>query len=232
MMKWKALKAAFPYTIPIFAGFIFLGMAYGIYMNTAGFSFVYPMLIAATVFGGSLEFVMVTLLLGTFSPISALILTLLIQARHLFYGISMLDRFRNIGWKKPFLIFWMCDETFSLNYTLTVPKNVDRGWFMFFISILNHSYWILGATLGGLLGTFIPFDTTGISFVMTSMFIVIFMDQWEKDAHHHAAWIGLGVSAICLIIFGAKAFMIPTMLTIVGLLAIFRKPFERIEKAV
>lgn len=126
-MKLKALKTAFPYTIPIFAGFWFLGLAYGIYMNVSGFSFWYPMFMSLTIFGGSLEFVAVTMLLAPFAPLQTLMMTLIIQARHLFYGISMLDKFRGLGWKKIYLIFGMCDETFSINYTADIPKDVDRG---------------------------------------------------------------------------------------------------------
>ena len=130
-MKRKALRAAFPHTLPILAGFWFLGLAYGIYMNASGFSFVYPMVMSLLIFGGSLEFLAVDMLLSLFAPLQVLLLTLLVQARHLFYGISMLDKFRGMGWKKFFLIFGMCDETFSVNYTAEIPDGVDRGWFMF-----------------------------------------------------------------------------------------------------
>jgi 4-azaleucine resistance transporter AzlC len=226
-MRKKALKAAFPYTIPIFAGFWFLGLAYGIYMNVSGFSFVYPMIMSIIIFGGSLEFVAVEMLLSPFAPVQVLIMTLLIQARHLFYGISMLDKFKDMGWKKFYLIFGMCDETFSINYTARIPEDVDRGWFMFFVTLLNHFYWISGATIGGLVGSLIHFNTDGISFVMTSMFVVIFMEQWLKEKHHVSAYIGLGAAALCLLIFGADSFMIPTMIIIIVLLAAFRKPLER-----
>jgi 4-azaleucine resistance transporter AzlC len=228
-MKKKALKAAFPYTIPIFAGFWFLGLAYGIYMNVSGFSFVYPMVMSLIIFGGSLEFVAVEMLLSSFAPVQTLIMTLLIQARHLFYGISMLDKFKHMGWKKFYLIFGMCDETFSINYTANIPEDVDRGWFMFFVTLLNHFYWVSGATIGGLVGSLIHFNTDGISFVMTSMFVVIFMEQWMKEKHHVSAYIGLGVAAVCLILFGADSFMIPTMIAIIVFLAAIRKPLVRSE---
>jgi 4-azaleucine resistance transporter AzlC len=228
-MKKKALKAAFPYTIPIFAGFWFLGLAYGIYMNVSGFSFVYPMVMSLIIFGGSLEFVAVELLLSSFAPVQTLIMTLLIQARHLFYGISMLDKFKHMGWKKFYLIFGMCDETFSINYTANIPEDVDRGWFMFFVTLLNHFYWVSGATIGGLVGSLIHFNTDGISFVMTSMFVVIFMEQWMKEKHHVSAYIGLGVAAVCLILFGADSFMIPTMIAIIVFLAAIRKPLTQVE---
>ena len=226
-MKLKALKAAFPHTLPIFAGFWFLGMAYGIYMNAAGFSFVYPMLMSLLIFGGSLEFVAVEMLLSPFAPLQVIIMTLLIQARHIFYGISMLDKYKGLGWKKYYLIFGLCDETFSINYTADIPKDVDRGWFMFFVTLLNHFYWVSGATIGGLVGSLLNFDTTGISFVMTAMFVVIFIEQWLKEKNHVPSIIGLAVSAICLIFFGADSFMIPTMIAIIALLSLLRNKLEK-----
>lgn len=228
-MRTKALKAAFPYTIPIFAGFWFLGITYGIYMNVSGFPFIYPMLMGLTIFGGSMEFVAVEMLLSPFAPVQVVIMALLIQARHLFYGLSMLEKYKGMGWKKFYLIFGLCDETFSINYTANIPEDVDKGWFMFFVTLLNQIYWVSGATIGGILGSFLNFDTNGISFVMTAMFVVIFMEQWLKEKKHTSAYIGIGASVICLLIFGADSFMVPTMISIVTILAILRKPFERIE---
>lgn len=229
-MRTKALKAAFPYTIPIFAGFWFLGITYGIYMNVSGFPFIYPMLMGLTIFGGSMEFVAVEMLLSPFAPIQVIIMALLIQARHLFYGLSMLEKYKGMGWKKFYLIFGLCDETFSINYTADIPEDIDKGWFMFFVTLLNQIYWVSGATIGGILGSFLNFDTNGISFVMTAMFVVIFMEQWLKEKKHTSAYIGIGASIICLLIFGADSFMIPTMISIVTILAILKKPFEKIEE--
>ena len=226
-VKWKAFTTAFPYTIPIFTGFWFLGLTYGIYMNVSGFSFWYPMLMSITIFAGSIEFVTVNMLLGAFNPIQALTMTLMINARHLFYGISMLDRFKGTGWKKIYLIYGMCDETFSINCTAEIPEDCDRGWFYFFVTLLNQLYWVGGATLGGLLGNLITFDTKGLDFVMTAMFIVIFLEQWLKEKHHFSEWAGLASSAACLLIFGKDNFMIPAMICILLLLTAFRKPVGR-----
>lgn len=225
-MKIKAFKAAFPHTIPILAGFSFLGIAYGIYMNASGFSFVYPMIISLLVFGGSIEFAAVEMLISPFAPVSVLLMSLLIQARHIFYGISMLEKLKGLGWKKYYIIFGMCDETFSINYTAKIPDDVDKGWFMFFVTLLDHAYWIIGSTVGGIIGSILPFDTEGISFVMTAMFVVIFLEQWLKDKQHTAEYIGLGASALSLVIFGAQSFLIPAMIAIIALLAIFKKPIE------
>lgn len=178
-MRLKALKAAFPSTLPIFTGFWFLGMAYGIYMKVSGFSFIYPMLMSLLIFGGSLEFITVEMLLSPFAPLQVFIMALLIQARHLFYGISMLEKFKGTGWKKFFLIFGMCDETFSVNYTAKIPEDVDKGWFMLWVT-------------------------------------------WLKEKNHFSSLMGIAVSAVCLICFGADSFMIPTMAAIVIILAISR----------
>ena len=228
-MRRKALKAAFPCTIPIMTGFIFLGAAYGIYMNASGFSFVYPLFMSMLIYGGSLEFVAVEMLLSPFAPLQVFIMALLIQARHLFYGLSMLDKFKGTGWKKFYLIYGMCDETFSVNYTADIPEDVDRGWFMFFVTLLNQFYWVASATTGGIIGSLLKINTDGISFVMTAMFVVIFMDQWLKEDQHLSSLIGIGVSLICLLIFGADSFMIPTMITIVVLLTVLRHRLEKEE---
>ena len=222
-----ALKAAFPHTIPILAGFLFLGMTYGVYMRTSGFSFWYPMIMSIVIFGGSLEFVTTSMLLAPFAPVQVFLMAVMIQARHLFYGISMLDKYKGTGWKKPYLIYAMCDETFSVNYTAEIPEGADRGWFYFFVTLLNQLYWVGGATLGGLLGNLITFDTKGLDFVMTAMFIVIFLEQWLKEKRHFSEWAGLASSAACLLIFGKDNFMIPAMICILLLLTAFRKPVGR-----
>lgn len=225
-MKLKALKAAFPFTLPILTGFIFLGFAYGIYMNVNGFSFIYPMLTSLLVYGGSLEFVIVEMLLSPFAPLQTFIIALLLQARHIFYGISMLERYKGLGWKKFYLIFAMCDETFSVNYSAKIPEDVDKGWFMFFVTLLDQFYWCASATLGGLVGSILPFDTTGISFVMTAMFVVIFIEQWLKEDNHISSLIGILGATICLLIFGPNSFMLPTMIVIILSLILFRKKIE------
>lgn len=223
----KALKAAFPYTIPIFAGFAFLGLAYGIYMNSMGFSFVYPMLMSLTIFAGSMEFVTVNLLVSAFNPLYALVLAVVVNARHLFYGISMLEKFKGTGKKKLYLIYGMCDESFSINFMAKVPEGVDKGWFMFFVTLFNQLYWVLGSTLGGILGSYITFNTKGIDFVMTALFVVIFLDQWISQKQYIPALIGVAASAICLTGFGADNFIIPSMILILLLVSIFRKHLER-----
>ncbi len=223
----KALKAAFPHTVPILAGFLFLGITYGIYMNISGFSFIYPLLMSLLVFAGSVEFVAVNMLLGAFNPLQALFLTLMINARHLFYGIAMLDKYQNVGLKKFYLIFGMCDESFSINYSAHVPYDVDKGWFMFFVTLLNHLYWVIGATLGGIFGSFITFNTQGLEFVMPALFVVIFLEQWLKEKDHTSSVLGILLSIIALALFGEDNFIIPSMIAILITLTILRKQIEK-----
>lgn len=225
-IKIKALKAAFPYTVPILTGFLFLGTAYGIYMNTAGFSPIYPIIISITVFAGSMQFVAVSMLQGVFDPLGALLMTIMVNARHLFYGISMLGKYSGMGAKKWYLVFGLCDETFSVNCAIDVPQGVDRGWFYFFVTLLNQLYWVTGAALGGLLGSLISFELKGLDFVMTALLVVIFVDNWLKEKQHISSLIGLGASLVCLLIFGADGFIIPAMAATIAILTFFRKPIE------
>lgn len=232
-MVSKKIKAAFfsafPNTIPILAGFLFLGIAYGIYMNQSGFKFYYPMFMSFIIFAGSVEFATVSWLLGSFDPVNIFFLTLMINARHLFYGLSMLEKYNIPGWKKLYLIYGMCDESFSINATLDVPKDIDKGLFMFFVTMLNQIYWVAGATIGGIFGSFIPFDTKGIEFVMTALFLVIFLENWLKEKDHSASVIGLFISFICLIIFKGTNFIIPSMIIILSVLTLLRGRLEKHE---
>ena len=228
-MKRTAFRAALPHTIPIAVGFLVLGMSYGFMMQSKGFSFLYPMCMSLFIFAGSMEFVTVNLLLSAFNPLYAFLLTLMVNARHLFYGLSMLDKYKNVGWKKPYLIFGMCDESFSINCSVTPPENVDQGWFMFFVTLLNQIYWVGGATLGALLGYVIHFDTTGIEFVMTALFVVIFLNQWDESPDHRPALIGVGCSVAALILFGSQNFLIPAMALIVLAFTLGRGKLEHKE---
>ena len=223
----SAFRAAFPYTIPVMTGYLFLGISYGIYMKVSGFSFLYPMFMAITIFGGSLEFLAVSLLMSTFAPLQTFLMALVIQARHLFYGLAMLEKYKNTGLKKLYLIFALTDETFSVNCSTPVPEDMDKGKFYFAVSLLDQCYWVSGATIGGILGSFIPFNTDGLDFVMTAMFVVIFIEQWLKEKKHYTAFIGVLSSVLCLLLFGADSFIIPSMVCIFTMLTLFRKPIEK-----
>lgn len=223
----KALKAAFPHTIPVFTGFIFLGVAYGILMTTKGYGVGITTLMSAIAFAGSMQYVAITLLTSAFNPIYALLLTLMVNARHLFYGISMLEKFKDTGKLKPYLIFALCDETFSILCSAEPPENISKKWFMFFITLLNYIYWVLASALGGILGNIVTFNTTGLDFVLTALFVVIFINQWRSQEKHIPAVIGVLSSIICLVIFGQDRFIIPAMITIIIALTVSKRLIER-----
>ncbi|MGN0448614.1 MAG: AzlC family ABC transporter permease [Acutalibacteraceae bacterium] len=223
----RAAFVAFPHSLPIFAGYGFLGLAYGVCMSVNGMGPLYTFMMSLLVFGGSTQIVAVGLLTSAFDPFNAFIITFVLCARHIFYGISMLERYKGLGIKKLYMIFGLVDETFSINYSAEPPADVDRGWFMFFVTLFDQIYWIIGSTAGALFGTLINFSTEGIEFVMTSMFVVIFIEQWKKDKNHLSALLGLGISLASLIIFGADNFIIPAMLGIFLSLTASRKYLEK-----
>lgn len=224
--KLKALKSAFPNTIPIMAGYLFLGMTYGILMKVSGFPIWLAVVISTVVFAGAMQYVAVDILLSAFNPVQAFLMTLMINARHVFYGISMLDKYKGTGKMKHYLIFGMSDETFSVNCTANIPDDVDKKWFMLFVTLLDQLYWIAGTAVGAVFCSFISFDTTGLDFVMTAMFVVIFLEQLLKEKNHLISVVGLAISVLSLVIFGADSFIIPAMLAILAALALLRGQVE------
>lgn len=225
---WRqAFAAAFPHTLPICAGFLFLGTTYGVLMSVSGFPLYQSLLASLTVFAGSMQFVLVNLLLGSFDLLQAALMTLMINARHLFYGLSLLEKYRHTGWKKLYLIFGLCDETFSINYAIDPPAHVERSRFMLAVTLLNQCYWVAGTALGGIFGSFISFNTEGLDFVMTAMFVVIFIEQWRKNRQYVPQLLGLLIPVISLLIFGQDGFMIPAMIALLLALTLLRKPLER-----
>lgn len=225
--KIKALKAALPVTIPVFTGFVFLGIAYGVLMNSKGYGVGWTVLMSLFAFAGSAQYVAITALTTAFNPLNALLLTLMVNARHLFYGISMLDKYKDAGRIKPYLIFGLCDETFSLVYSTEPPEGIDRRWFMFFITLLDHFYWVLGSAIGGLLGYMVSFNMKGLDFVLTALFVVIFASQWKSSRNHKPAVIGVLCSILCLLLFGPEHFIIPAMVAIILVLTAFRKQLDK-----
>ncbi len=221
-----ALRAAWPLTVPVMLGYIFLGIAFGVLLGNRGYGAGWAVLMSAFVYAGSIQFIAVDLLAGGFQLASAALLTLMVNARHLFYGLSMLDKFKGMGGKKPYLIFSLSDETYSLLCAAEPPEGVDRGWFFFWISLLNQSYWVLGSAVGGLLGSALPFDTTGIDFAMTALFVVIFVEQWEKSRNHLPALTGIAVTVVCLLV--ARDYFVPLSLCVILLLLLlFRRKLDQ-----
>jgi len=212
------LRNAFHLSLPVLGAYLFLGASYGLLTSSMGYHVWICLTMAMVVYSGSVEFVGLTILCGTFQPIAALAMAFMIGARHIFYGISMLDRWRNAGWMKPLLIFWMSDETFAVNYTHGGPLR-QQLW----LSLLNYIYWISGVLIGYFMGGFlsetaIPY-LKGMGFVVTAMFVAIFMDDYIKHKNTHlSAWMGIGIAFVCLILFGSKHFIVPTMLITLALL--------------
>ena len=225
------LRSSFKASLPIMAGYGFLGLTYGIYMHELGFNFLYPMLMAMVVYAGSAEFLLGNMLLGSFHPLQTFLMILMVNARHLFYGLSMLDKYKGLGWKKFFLIFGMSDETFALTNSAKIPEGVDRGWYLLWITWLDETYWVIGATVGGLVGPLLKFDLHGLDFVLTAMFTAIFADNWMREKNHTSSISGLMICGLSLLIFGADKFIIPSMVIILVFLTLMRKKLEKGEKA-
>ena len=225
--KKTAFKAAFPHTLPVLAGYIFLGSAYGILMINKGFSIFWVIISSVFIYAGSLQFLSVSLLSAGFDPIGTLLVALMVNARHLFYGISMLGKFKGTGKFKPYLIFSLTDENFSILCSVEAPEGVDKDRFLFYISLLNHCYWICGSILGGLLGGLFTFNTKGLDFVLTALFVVIFIEQWQSSSNHIPALIGVFAALICRLILGPDNFLVAALILIIILLSIFKRPIER-----
>lgn len=226
-MKRKALKAAFPLTLPVMAGYLFLGLGFGILLESKGFSFLWAFFMSIIIYAGSMQYAAIDLLAAGASLITTALMTVIIQIRHLFYGLSLIEKYKDTGKKKFMMIYELTDETYSLVATSEPPEGVDTGWFYFFISMLDHSYWIIGCTLGALFGSLVSFNTKGVDFVMTALFIVLFVNQWLDTKEHRPALIGVGCSLICLLLFGADRFIVPAMLSILAILSIFRKTLDK-----
>ena len=228
--KINALKAAFLVTIPVLTGFTILGIGFGILMGSKGFGLGWSVLMSLTVYAGSAQFAAVTFLTSVFNPLNALLLTIMINARHFFYGISMLNIFKKTGRMKPFLIFALSDETFSILCSEEPPKGIDKKRYMFFISLLDYCYWVFGTALGALIGYWIA-AIKGLEFVLIAHFTVIFVEQWKGAANRIPAIIGLIGTLVCFLIFGREGFIIPSMLLIVIALTLLKNNCEKGEKA-
>ena len=224
---WYAIKAAFPYTIPVMAGYLFLGMVFGIMLVSKGFHPLWAVLMSVFIYAGSMQFLSVNLLTSAFNPLSAFLITLVVNARHLFYGISMLKKFNGTGARKPYLIIGLTDETYSILCSTDAPEGIDSVSFMFFITLLNQVYWVSASLAGSLIGSVLAFDASGIDFAMTALFVTIFINQWRTQREHLPAVTGIVVPALCLLIFGPDKFIIPSMVLIVLVLTVFRKTIER-----
>lgn len=213
------IKKAFRMTLPVLTGYICLGIGFGIVLESKGYGLLWAFAMGLFIYAGSMQFVAIDLLAGGASLIATALTTLMVNARHLFYGISMIDKYKNLGRKKPYMIFALTDET----YSLVVSDESNDKKLYFLISLFNHVYWVTGCTIGGAVGSMLNFNTEGVDFVLTALFVTIFVEQWLTTKNHLSAIIGLSATALCLIVFGKECFLIPSMVLITVLLTVFRK---------
>ena len=216
------LKTAFVKSIPIFCSYVFVSMAYGMMMASAGFPWYDSLLVSLTVYTGAFQFVLITFLSSGASLITIALTALLMNSRQSFYSLTFLKEFKQMGRRKLYMIHTMTDETYAVNCTLDLPKK-EKEDTMFLVALFSRCYWMVGSVLGGILGQIIPFDLTGIDFCMTALFLIIFIDQWEKAKKHTPALTGLGIGILCLLIFGENRFMLPALLIVSALLLLFQR---------
>lgn len=221
-----AFKKAFPYTIPVLTGYLFIGIAFGVMYAEKGYSFWWAALMSVLVYAGSGQYLGVNFFVPGISFIQVMVLTLMVNIRHIFYGLSLLDKFHKTGKKRWYMIFSLTDETYSLLCTTKIPSDVQEDKFLFAIAILNQIYWVVGSIIGGIAGDFLPFDSAGIDFAMTALFIVIFVEQWLDKTNRVPEIIGVLAALLGLQIFGAARFILPTMIVIVLILFIGRKKLD------
>ena len=223
-MKHSTFKTALMDTLPVMTGYLFLGFGFGIYLNQNGYGPLWALAMSLFIYAGSMQFVAVSLMTGGASLLTTALTTLMVNARHLFYGISMVETYKTAGSKKPYLIFALTDETYSL--VSQTNRKEDHLSYCFFVSLLDHIYWVSGSLLGGLAGTWIPINYEGIDFVLTALFVTIFVEQWLSTKDHFPAVTGLLCTLVCLLLFGQDLFLIPSMVMI-ALILFFRKDAER-----
>ncbi|MEG1999835.1 MAG: AzlC family ABC transporter permease [Evtepia sp.] len=221
--KANAVSAAFPHTIPVLTGFIMIGMVYGVLMQAKGYGLLWSVLMSTIAFCGSMQFVAISLLTVVFNPLQAFLLSLMVNARHLFYGISMLEKYKGLGKARYFLIFTLCDETFSIVSSTEPPEDINPKYFFLAVSFLDYFYWILGTFIGGIVGHFMNLSPNGLDFVLTALFVVLFLEQIKKKENRISGLIGLVSTVIALFLFGADNLVIPAMLIILIVLLVGRK---------
>lgn len=227
----KAIKAAFLSTVPVMTGYLVLGIGFGVLLKTKGYGVLWALAMSVFIYAGSMQYVAIDLLTGGASLLVAVLTTLTVNARHIFYGISMIDKYKAAGKMKPYLIFSLTDETYSLVCNDETYKKIEnKNAYYFFVSLFDQCYWVLGSVIGALLGAVIPFSTEGIDFSLTALFVTVFVQQWLETKKHTPALVGLLTSVVCLLIFGSKNFLIPSMIFILAILTILPKKEEYLNE--
>lgn len=222
--RYQMIKFSFKTTIPVMLGYLFLGSAFGILLQQAGYSWPWALLMSAVIYAGSGQFLLVGLL-ASGAPLSAVaVLTLLINSRHIFYGLSFLDMFRGMGARFPYMAFSLTDETYSLLSSVKIPEGIDPKWSSFYIALFNHSYWIIGSLLGSIIGPIIPASLVGVEFSMTALFVVLFVEHWKNSNSHIPSIIGLASGIVSIIIFGTENFILQS-LVVTSIILVLAEPF-------
>ena len=226
-MTKASFKKAFRDSLPIMAGYLALGIGFGVLLQAKGYGWWWAVFMSVTMFAGSGQYAGVDFMAGGASLLTTAFMTLVINCRHFFYGVSLLDKYRGTGLVKPYLIFGLTDETYSITATTELSADISPKKYYFFLTALNHSYWITGCVLGAVLGMFLPFSSEGVDFAMTALFIVIMVEQWLTSKEHLPAILGASSTALCLIVFGAEYFIVPSLCLISAEMVIFRKRLEK-----
>lgn len=222
-MNRQLFRTAFLDTVPVMTGYVFLGFGFGILMQQHGFGVLWAGAMSILIYAGSMQYVAVSLLTSGASLLTAAMTAFVVNARHLFYGISMVDTYKGMGKKKPYLIFGLTDETYSLVSRLQIPDGVSRGSYCFLVTLFDHIYWVSGTVLGSLTGTLLPINYEGVDFALTALFLTIFVEQWLSAKNHGPAIVGVAATVVSLMLFGADVFLIPSMVIIAGCLTMIRK---------
>ncbi len=218
MDRKTQIRYAWITSLPVMAGYVVLGIGFGILMHNAGYGVLWSIAMGLFIYAGSLQYVGISLITSGASVLSTLITSVMVNARHLFYGLSMLETYEDAGKYKPYMIFALTDETYSLLSTGKVPEGADPSFYRFMVSLFDHSYWVIGCTLGSLIGQALPFSTAGIEFSMTALFAASFTEQWCSTHDHLPALTGLVSALLCLLVFGKQNFLIPSMVLITAVL--------------
>ena len=222
-MNKHLLKTAFLDTVPVMTGYVFLGFGFGILMQQNGFGVLWSGAMSLFIYAGSMQYVAIPLLTSGASLLTAAVTAFVVNARHLFYGISMVDAYKGMGKKKPYLIFGLTDETYSLVSQLHIPEGIRPGGYCFLVTLFDHIYWISGTVLGALTGSLLPINYEGVDFALTALFVTIFVEQWLSTKNHGPAIVGVGATVASLVLFGADVFLIPSMIIIAACLIMMRK---------
>lgn len=224
--KKDTLRYAWKASLPVMAGYIVLGIGFGVLLQDKGYGWWWAALMSLTIYAGSMQYVAVDLLAGGAALLSSALMTVLVNIRHVFYGLTMLEKYSQAGKEKPYLIFALTDETFSLVCSAQLPEGINEKKYYFYVSLLNQCYWVLGSVIGAAAGAAVSFDSAGIDFAMTALFVVIFVEQWEKTKQHLPAVSGVVISVLCRVLFGASGFLIPAMIGILAAMFLEKKWLE------